>query len=393
MDKDRIIADSEKYYTMIETMAQKIGANSDICKKLLSKFRKSIHQLLENQDPESICTLGEIFYHLGNIDEMNSRHYFDTSIELFTESAQAEYLPALRNLGECYFFGNAVQKDVEQGLKFLEEAADKGDIKALIELSMIYFLGEDVTKDLEKSLNYLTIAVKTEDPEAMLYMGRYFFSQKDFATALPWFQKSADAGYSDALDTLGIVYLLGKGVEPDVNRAIELFMEASEKKNPSACFHLAKIYLYGFEDVEKDELKGLRFLYQAFASGSVAAIEKYGELLIEGEIIPQNVDDGIIALTYAANHDLELAQIDLAELYLCGEKVDRDEKKAFYWLHRAAEHGAPQIIQQLALMYLQGVGTEQDIDKGVELLNKCVSLGDTSSKEYLDNLDEFLCLD
>ena len=110
MDKDRIIADFEKYYTMIETMAQKIGANADTCKKLLSKFKKSIQQLLENQSPESTCTLGEIFYHLGNIDEMNSRHYFDTSIELLTESAQAEYLPALRNLGECYFFGNGVKK-------------------------------------------------------------------------------------------------------------------------------------------------------------------------------------------------------------------------------------------------------------------------------------------
>ena len=47
----------------------------------------------------------------------------------------------------------------------------------------------------------------------------------------------------------------------------------------------------------------------------------------------------------------------------------------------------PQILQVLALMYLQGTGTEKNTNKGIELLKKSIALGSDSSQKILDNLD------
>ena len=110
------------------------------------------------------------------------------------------------------------------------------------------------------------------------------------------------------------------------------------------------------------------------ALGSENAIEEYGEILIEGEIVPQDIDGGINALSYAAKHDSETAQISLADLYLRGEVVETDFEKAFYWLSMAEDIKEPQILQTLALMYLQGIGTEKNMDKGVEILKRVLHL-------------------
>lgn len=98
-------------------------------------------------------------------------------------------------------------------------------------------------------------------------------------------------------------------------------------------------------------------------------------------------------MSYASKHDSETAQISLADLYLRGEVVETDFEKAFYWLSMAEDIKEPQILQTLALMYLQGIGTEKNMDKGVEILKKSIALGCDSSQKILDNLDNLENLD
>ena len=91
------------------------------------------------------------------------------------------------------------------------------------------------------------------------------------------------------------------------------------------------------------------------ALGSENAIEEYGEILIEGEIVPQDIDGGINALSYAAKHDSETAQISLADLYLRGEVVETDFEKAFYWLSMAEDIKEPQYCRHLLSCICKGL--------------------------------------
>ena len=388
MNVSSLISTLEKTYIQMREKAQEAGAYPDI-EKPITYMKETIQKLLEEMTPESLCHLGEILVIFGRLEESNHDYYFETALELFEESAQGHYAPALRNLGEKYFKGDGVKQDVQKGITYLKQASYEGDAKAGIELSMIYFLGSEVEKNMELSLQYISDAVKTGDPNALFHMGQYYYSLNDFETASSWFQKGTDAGDVESMQSLGILYLWGNGVEADTDKALSLFTQAAELGCCDAYYILAKLYLYGqsSNSIDKDEKRGLNYLKKAIALGSEQAIKEYGEILIEGEIVPQNIDSGIKALSYAAKRGLESAQISLAELYLCGDVVEEDSEKAFYWLSMAEDIKEPQILQVLAIMYLQGIGTEKNTDKGVEILKKSIALGSDSSQKILDNLD------
>ena len=114
--------------------------------------------------PESLCHLGEILVYLGRLEEDDCDYYFETALELFEESAQEHYAPALRNLGEKYFEGDGVKQDVQKGITYLKQASHKGDAKASIVLSIIYFLGEKVEKTWNCLYSTYRMLSKQETP-------------------------------------------------------------------------------------------------------------------------------------------------------------------------------------------------------------------------------------
>jgi hypothetical protein len=54
-------------------------------------------------------------------------------------------------------------------------------------------------------------------------------------------------------------------------------------------------------------------------------------------------------------------------MYMEGECVDKDPALAVEWFQKAAEQGLVGSLTTLAMMYEEGNGVEQDIDKANEL--------------------------
>ena len=69
----------------------------------------------------------------------------------------------------------------------------------------------------------------------------------------------------------------------------------------------------------------------------------------------------IAALEQAAEQGDVQAQCRLVVIYARGEKIPKDERKAFAWASRAAQSGKPEGMLLLANCYYQGTGISQDI--------------------------------
>ncbi len=54
------------------------------------------------------------------------------------------------------------------------------------------------------------------------------FEAKDYATALPLYEKAAEQGDADAQNNLGCMYYNGDGVAQDYNKAREWYEKAAE---------------------------------------------------------------------------------------------------------------------------------------------------------------------
>jgi TPR repeat protein len=69
--------------------------------------------------------------------------------------------------------------------------------------------------------------------------------EKSSEAAVEWFQKSAELGSSDGLNSLAICTLWGDGTGEDANEAIKLFQQAAGLGNGTAMVNLGHCYRWG----------------------------------------------------------------------------------------------------------------------------------------------------
>ena len=81
--------------------------------------------------------------------------------------------------------------------------------------------------------------------EAQYQLGKINYV-RDVAEAAMWYQKAAEQGHPDALESLGQMYRYGTGgLEKDVNKAVALLQEAADKGCISAYNLLGLMYNTG----------------------------------------------------------------------------------------------------------------------------------------------------
>ena len=69
----------------------------------------------------------------------------------------------------------------------------------------------------------------------------------------------------------------------------------------------------------------------------------------------------IDSYAYAAQQGNAIAQFKLGQLFLDGELLEQNNRKALTWFTASAEQGLIQAQLLLSSMYLQGIGTDKDL--------------------------------
>ena len=86
------------------------------------------------------------------------------------------------------------------------------------------------------------------------------------AAALREFQPLAEQGFPDAQNSLGNMYVIGKGMPQDDAEAVRWYHLAAEQGNAGALFNLGVMYLNG-DGVPQDNATAHMWLTLATASG------------------------------------------------------------------------------------------------------------------------------
>lgn len=172
------------------------------------------------------------------------------------------------------------------------------------------------------------------DINAQMTLAKCFKTACEPSYALPWYEKAAVAGNSQALHELTYFYE-GRyvGIEANPEKAKWAREQAMKMNNPNAFVKLASQYYMG-DGVEMDKAKAFQYYMKAAELGN---------------------DEG-------------MAEVGLC--YLNGEGVEKNDIQAFRWLSRSKDgfYG----YYNLAQCYLHGIGTAKDIEKAVVYLEKAV---------------------
>lgn len=131
--------------------------------------------------------------------------------------------------------------------------------------------------------------------------------------ALPWLEKAAELGHSSAMQKVGELYRRGAGKDIAIDRkkALYWFRKSAEKDNILAIKNLAEMYLHG-QGVKQNSQKALTLFQSITELGEVSDFT------------------GVTRRGYISSHSI------MAKIYLDAIGVERDIKKGIAWLTKVA---------------------------------------------------------
>ncbi|MCQ4022394.1 MULTISPECIES: MobP3 family relaxase [unclassified Ruminococcus] len=140
-------------------------------------------------------------------------------------------------LGKNLFDGELFLQNIPEAIKLLAESADKGFAPAQYLLGKMFYKGEVLPRDLERAINYLERATEQKNSYAAYLAGKLRLTEdaaKDIRKAIRNFEIAAENGNDYAEYQLGKVYLYGKDIECDYEKAMAYLVSAAEHGNQYA---------------------------------------------------------------------------------------------------------------------------------------------------------------
>lgn len=247
--------------------------------------------------------------------------------------------------------------------------ANQGHVQSQTKLGMTFSQGLGTLPNEVAAFAWYTKAAHNGDPEAMSNLGCYYkygkTTTRDLNAAFTWFQRSAEKEWSPGKYNLAILYEEGEAVPKNPARALALYQSIlkTEKTTgitpiPGAHFRIGRFYEQGLGGVSKNLL---------------TAINHYTK-------VAHNRPD--------ASHQAGLCYEELAaEKGISPEKRKEYHKKMFGYFKLASL--APEFIHaktKMALCFLRGTGTLQNIPEALKLLKAQAELKHPEACFYLANL-------
>jgi TPR repeat protein len=241
-------------------------------------------------DDKALYEMGYAIKHITPVTAETSA----MALKLLRASADKGNAEAMVQLGEMYLAGQipveAGQDTNKEAMRWWQAAWDKGSPRGYHNLGLLYYgvpvpgtggkgVGV-VPQDYGKAFEYFKAAADKGDTKAIRYVGICYEQgqgvRQDYAEAAKYYAMLGDGGFY-----LANLLLEGKGVEPDVNRALEIYAKTAAangggEADTYSAEALARIYEEG-RFVKADPAKALEYYQLAARKGSADAKAKLGD--------------------------------------------------------------------------------------------------------------------
>lgn len=193
------------------------------------------------------------------------------------------------------------------------------------------------------------------NPELQYHIATsYYGSVHNYAEEIKWLTKSAEQGYVDAQERLGLMYLSRNLSRKTINipsaiKWLEMAAKARGKEiSAEHQYTICKCYLYG-DGTERDVVKAVEWFKKAEAQKPPADTLRPSDFkkIADAFLETKDSENAIKWYTRAATAKnkkmmpMTDAMIALYDLYSKGEVVPKNEDEALKWLKMAADAGDP----------------------------------------------------
>ena len=250
--------------------------------------------------------------------------------------------------------------------KQLKEA-EKGNPKDMLKVARSYEKGFGTMKNVSEAIKWYQKAAEKDDPEALYKIANFycigkFHIEPDNAKYIEYLKKASDKRYPPAFNDYAVLLLKGSnGVKADIPKAIEMLTKMANPPHnfPDAMYHLARFYKEN-NDLEKS----VGYYLKARENGSEFANCDYSIMLLSGEGVSKNKDEGLEILKASAERGFPLANLNLGIIYEKGDfEVEKNPELSYQLLQRAANSNMPEAMVKIGKALFRGSHAGLPIDE------------------------------
>ena len=325
----------------------------------------------ENNNPKAQYSLG-VFYLKGI--EVKKDVY--KSMSLFIKSAKQGYVNAQYSLALRYLQGVGINKNYYEAVKWLKRAAKQEHHNAQYSLAVRYKLGQGIEKNNEQRIFWLERSSKNGNKSAKYELAAITmlgentsFKKSDALKTLKTFAQEKNnigikaSNFLDKFYAKNNLKIAGKRVK-------NIDKQAQINKNIS---HTSTVKIKPKVVIaNKDNIQQINIIKTTTAAIKKANIQQIKTTTATISTIKQDVKIEKIKIKYAQGNKLKLSystesMYRLAVMYLNGSFFEQDNNTAFSLMQETASLGFPPAQNDLALMYLHGIGTKINYEKAYNL--------------------------
>lgn len=168
--------------------------------------------------------------------------------------------------------------------------------------------------------------------------------------------------------------------------------------NPIAQYNMGLSYIKGSFKYSSthNRSQAIYWLLESAKQGNLEAQKKLTDCYVdladcymEGYYIEKDEYEAVKWYRKAAEQGHSGAQNNLGVCYSNGDGVEKDEKEAAKWYRKAAEQGEIHAQSNLASRYEYGSGVEKDLAEAVKWYQKAADQGDRGAKNSVDRLEQY----
>lgn len=310
------------------------------------------------------------------------------AIAYYFPSALSGNFKSLIALGYRHLYGYGVPKSCTTAAYYYQQAAQQ--VKSEFEEGMIPMiekvrLTDDVAREQKQNqddvMEYYQYSADKGSTSSQLIVGyAHMYGLRGFARngelARQFFQRAADAGEPEAYAALGNMYWKGIGVVQSNETAYNLFRKGAEKGDAASQYGLGSMHLKGAippppveENVEQPATEAAN---TAEGTSEPKPVPEQKPLVQTGFTL---VKDAKLAASYfnmSANQGNLDAQYKLGVLYMTGIGVEQNYLQAIKYLSQAAQQGQTLARYHLGVLHKDGLGTPKNCNAAVKFFKHVV---------------------
>ncbi|MCR4907775.1 MAG: protein kinase [Lachnospiraceae bacterium] len=322
-------------------------------------------------------------------------------------------------MGELFYYGYAVETNLEEAKKQFEIGAAQDDPTSLFYLGVMNENGYAVEMNFDTARDYYDKAVsqnyignnarKKRDAMDFALMGFKYEKNKDFYNARINFEKAdsifneQEANYKNTFveAKLGSYYLYGVGgLEQNYNEAEKLFKAAAELYDPYGLILEGDAYIYknGVKQQDLDEAERYYKMavnnernypdYRNLAKAKLAALQEFKK----GKDCYDDKDYSGAYEHYKEAYDTgyaPYAAYNIGLLFNKGYGVEKNEEECCKWMEIAADGDYFKAHNAMGKFYENGYGSiEKDLDEAKKYYGMAAKRGYQDAIDALNRLEK-----